>query len=99
VKQPIFLSIQKSPNNSYKLFGSYLPQIWKNIIAHVSHHAQLIPFLFCPEWQFVKKVPFIFDLFNPNFLDIFFCPNNFLMPKLKSICIVNIPEQIFKVPV
>ena len=29
----------------------------KYFICHVPHHAQLIPFLFCPEWMFVKKVP------------------------------------------
>ena len=71
----------------------------KYFIAMFKNHPPIILFLFCPNWHFAKQVLFTFIQLTPNFLDIFSCPNNCLMPKFNSICLVNIPEQIFKVPV
>ena len=47
----------------------------------------------------MKQVPSTFAQLTPNFLDTFSCPNNCLMPKFNLICLVNILEKFFNVPV
>ena len=71
----------------------------KLFIAMLKNNPPIILFLFCHKWNFAKQVLFIFTQLTPNLLDIFSYPYNCPMPKFNSICLVNIPEQFFKVPV
>ena len=71
----------------------------KYFISMFKNNPPLILFLFCPKWHFAKEVLFIFAWLTPKFLDSFSCPYHWLMPKFNSICLVNIPEQFFKVHV
>ena len=67
----------------------------KYFIAMFKNNPSIILFLFCPGWQIVKQVPSTFAQLTPKLLDSFSCPYHWIMPKFNSICLVNIPEQIF----
>ena len=71
----------------------------KYFICHVCHHAQIIHFLFCPKWQNVKQVTFIFSQLTSNSLDTFSCPYHFHMPKCNLICLVIISLLFSKVSI
>ena len=71
----------------------------KTLPGIIKDNSQIFLFWFCPKWWFEKEVSFIFARLTPNLLDIFSYPYNCPMPKFNSICLVNIPEQFFKVPV
>jgi hypothetical protein len=49
VKQPTFPSFPKFPNNSHKLFGSYIPQICQTLPCHVQKYFINTPFLILPQ--------------------------------------------------